>query len=62
MKFPTLSLAVLATPLLTLVLIPTLYAGLYLYANSDPYANLDQVPAAVVMVDRADALSVPALS
>ncbi len=37
--------------LLTLVLIPTLYAGLYLYANSDPYANLDQVPAAVVMED-----------
>lgn len=37
--------------LLTLVLIPTLYAGLYLYANSDPYSNLDQVPAAVVMED-----------
>ena len=38
--------------LLALVLIPTLYAGLYLYANSDPYANLDQVPAAVVMEDQ----------
>jgi putative membrane protein len=38
--------------LLALVLVPTLYAGLYLYANADPYANLDQVPAALVMQDR----------
>ena len=38
--------------LLALVLIPTLYAGLYLYANSDPYANLDQDPATVVMEGR----------
>lgn len=38
--------------LLALVLIPTLYAGLYLYANADPYSNLDQVPAALVMQDR----------
>ena len=34
-----------------LVLVPMLYAGLYLYANHDPYANLDRVPAALV-VDR----------
>lgn len=38
--------------LLALVLVPTAYAGLYLYANADPYANLDQVPAALVMQDR----------
>ncbi len=37
--------------LVALVLVPTLYAGLYLYANRDPYANLDQVPAALVMED-----------
>lgn len=34
-----------------LVLVPTLYAGLYLYANHDPYANLSRVPAAVVVED-----------
>ena len=38
--------------LFALVLVPTVYAGLYLYANADPYANLDQVPAALVMQDR----------
>lgn len=37
--------------LLALVLVPTLYGGLYLYANHDPYENLDQVPAAIVMLD-----------
>lgn len=36
---------------LALVLVPTLYGGLYLYAHHDPYENLDQVPAAVVMLD-----------
>ncbi len=36
---------------LAMVLIPTLYAGLYLYANHDPYANLDHVPAALVVED-----------
>ncbi|MDN5896266.1 MAG: YhgE/Pip domain-containing protein [Nocardioides sp.] len=36
---------------LAMVLIPTLYAGLYLYANNDPYANLDHVPAALVVQD-----------
>ncbi|RNM12503.1 YhgE/Pip family protein [Nocardioides pocheonensis] len=37
---------------LALVLVPTLYGGLYLYANHDPYQNLDQVPAALVVLDR----------
>lgn len=37
--------------LLALVLVPALYAGLHLYANHDPYDNLDQVPAALVMLD-----------
>ncbi|MFL6156048.1 MAG: YhgE/Pip family protein [Marmoricola sp.] len=36
---------------LALVLVPTLYGGLYLYANHDPYKNLDQVPAALVVLD-----------
>lgn len=34
-----------------LVMVPTLYAGFYLYANHDPYANLDNVPAALVNAD-----------
>ena len=38
--------------LFALVLVPTVYAGLYLYANRDPYDHLDQVPAALVMQDR----------
>jgi putative membrane protein len=37
--------------ILAMALIPTLYAGLYLFANHDPYGNLDQVPAAVVVQD-----------
>jgi putative membrane protein len=37
---------------IALALIPTLYAGLYLYANHDPYAALSQVPAAVASDDR----------
>ncbi|MBF0722976.1 YhgE/Pip domain-containing protein [Sanguibacter inulinus] len=32
-------------------IIPTLYAGLYLFVNSDPYSRLDQVPAALVVED-----------
>ena len=39
------------TALLALALVPTLYGGLYLYANHDPYGNLDQVPAALVVRD-----------
>ncbi|GAA1270177.1 YhgE/Pip domain-containing protein [Saccharothrix xinjiangensis] len=34
-----------------LTLVPLLYAALYLYANKDPYAHLDQVPAALVVED-----------
>ena len=37
---------------IAIALIPTLYAGLYLYANHDPYAALSQVPAAVASDDR----------
>lgn len=39
---------------LALVLVPTLYGGLHLYAHHDPYENLDQVPAAIVMLDAGD--------
>ncbi|MEJ5913213.1 YhgE/Pip domain-containing protein [Pseudokineococcus sp. 1T1Z-3] len=34
-----------------LAVVPLLYAGLYLWANADPYERLDQVPAAVVVED-----------
>lgn len=37
--------------ILALALIPTLYAGLYLFANGDPYSHLDRVPAAIVLQD-----------
>ncbi|SDB96630.1 putative membrane protein [Sanguibacter gelidistatuariae] len=37
--------------ILALALIPTLYAGLYLFVNSDPYSRLDQIPAALVVED-----------
>ncbi|GAB6938225.1 YhgE/Pip family protein [Isoptericola variabilis] len=37
--------------ILAMALIPTLYAGLYLFANHDPYGQLEQVPAAVVVQD-----------
>lgn len=40
--------------ILALALIPTLYAGLYLYVNADPYARLDEVPAAIVVEDTGD--------
>ena len=40
--------------LAALVLIPTLYGGLYLYANHDPYGAFPQVPAAVVPVGIAE--------
>ncbi|MER5260984.1 YhgE/Pip domain-containing protein [Actinosynnema sp. NPDC002837] len=36
---------------LALTLVPLLYAALYLYANKDPYAHLNQVPAALVVED-----------
>ncbi|MFC6286141.1 YhgE/Pip family protein [Nocardioides sp. GCM10027113] len=34
-----------------LVLVPTIYGGLYLWANLDPYDHLDQLPAALVVED-----------
>ena len=37
---------------LALALVPLLYASLYLYANKDPYANLHNVPAALVVKDK----------
>lgn len=42
------------TPLITifgLALVPVLYAGIYLYANWDPYDNLEGVDAALVNLD-----------
>lgn len=42
------------TPLITIIglaLIPLLYSGVYLYANWDPYDNLDSVDAALVNLD-----------
>ncbi|NUT33217.1 MAG: ABC transporter, partial [Hamadaea sp.] len=38
---------------LALVLIPSLYGGLYLWSNWDPYGHLNRVPVAVVNEDRA---------
>ncbi|MBC9821569.1 YhgE/Pip domain-containing protein [Terrabacter sp. MAHUQ-38] len=43
--------------LIALAIIPTLYGGLYLYANHDPYAALPQVPAAVASDDTGATLS-----
>ncbi|WP_427871152.1 YhgE/Pip family protein [Leucobacter luti] len=45
-----------ATPMarlafVALMCVPLLYGGLYLWANQDPYAKLDQVPAALVVED-----------
>ncbi|WP_166980073.1 YhgE/Pip domain-containing protein [Paramicrobacterium fandaimingii] len=37
--------------LLALMVVPLLYGGLYLWANQDPYDNLDQVPVALVVDD-----------
>jgi len=48
-----------ATPLarlalVALMLVPVLYGGLYLWANRDPYAGLDRVPAALVVADHGE--------
>ncbi|WP_158866645.1 YhgE/Pip domain-containing protein [Leifsonia sp. AG29] len=37
--------------LIALMCVPVLYGGLYLWANQNPYANLDKVPAAIVVDD-----------
>lgn len=51
-----------ATPLarlalVALMLVPVLYGGLYLWANRDPYAGLERVPAALVVDDHGAAAS-----
>lgn len=43
--------------LVAMLIVPSLYAGLYLYANKDPYANLDGLPAALVVEDKGTALA-----
>ncbi|CAN5145990.1 YhgE/Pip domain-containing protein [soil metagenome] len=43
------SLARLA--LVALMLVPVIYAGLYLWANSDPYGNIKNIPVALVVED-----------
>ncbi|GAB3444804.1 YhgE/Pip domain-containing protein [Phycicoccus ginsengisoli] len=43
--------------LLAMLLVPTLYGGLYLYANKDPYGGLEHVPAAVVVEDSGTTLA-----
>ncbi|WP_120003092.1 YhgE/Pip domain-containing protein [Nesterenkonia muleiensis] len=45
------------TPLITvlgLAMVPVLYSGIYLYANWDPYENLDNVGAALVNLDQGE--------
>ncbi len=37
--------------LIALMTVPIIYGGLYLYGNKDPYSNLDNVPAALVVAD-----------
>jgi len=37
--------------LMALMIVPLLYGGLYLWANQDPYGELDHVPAALVVSD-----------
>lgn len=43
--------------LAAMLVVPSLYAGLYLYANKDPYANLAGLPAAVVVEDAGTTLA-----
>lgn len=43
--------------LVAMLTIPSLYAGLYLYANKDPYANLQGLPAALVVQDKGTTLA-----
>jgi putative membrane protein len=37
--------------LIAIILVPIVYGGLYLWGNRDPYSNLDNVPAALVVSD-----------
>lgn len=37
--------------LVALLAVPLLYGGMYLWANKDPYAKLDSLPAAIVVAD-----------
>lgn len=37
--------------ILALIMVPLLYGAVYLYANWDPYSNLDQIDAALVVED-----------
>ena len=37
--------------LLALMCVPVIYGALYLWANQNPYAKLDQIPAAIVVSD-----------
>jgi putative membrane protein len=43
--------------LVAMLFVPTLYGGLYLYANNDPYAGLSRVPAAIVVEDSGTTLA-----
>lgn len=43
--------------LVAMLIVPSLYAGLYLYANKDPYANLEGLPAALVVQDKGTTLA-----
>jgi putative membrane protein len=43
--------------LVAMMFVPTMYAGLYLYANKDPYAGLSRVPAAIVVEDAGTTLA-----
>ncbi|MFB2580263.1 YhgE/Pip family protein [Herbiconiux sp. P15] len=42
--------------LVALMLVPVLYAGLYLWGNNDPYGNLKDVPVALVVEDTGSTL------
>ncbi|RFA16232.1 hypothetical protein B7R21_02290 [Subtercola boreus] len=42
--------------LVALMLVPVLYAGLYLWANSDPYGSIKNIPVALVVEDTGSTL------
>jgi putative membrane protein len=42
--------------LVALMLVPVLYAGLYLWGNNDPYGNLKDIPVALVVEDTGSTL------